>query len=330
MGVETMRKYKQLTAEERYCIYIGRKEGRSLRTIAKEIGRSHSTLSRETRRNKGLRGYRPKQANEQADKRQQAKPKFTKLDNELTKLIEDGLKQRWSPEQICGRLELEQGIKLHHETVYRFVLDDQRNGGELYTHLRHRNKPYRKRYASTDYRGKIPDRIDISERPDIVEGRVRVGDWEADLVIGKGHKGAIVTLAERRSRLYLALPIAHKTAALTSTAITALLSDFKDFVHTLTFDNGREFTSHQGISKTLDCLAFFARPYHSWERGLNENFNGLLRQYFPKAMALDTVTEEEVLKAVEEMNNRPRKCLGFRTPWEVFTDMTGMPQKKAA
>jgi IS30 family transposase len=232
------------------------------------------------------------------------------------------LKRQWSPEQICGRLQLEQQVKLSPETIYRYVLKDKQSGGALYKHLRHQSKRYRKRYGSHDYRGKIPDRVDIAERPAVVDERSRLGDWEADLVMGKAHQGAIVTLAERRSRLYLALPIARKTAELVTTAITTLLNQIKDWVHTITYDNGREFSDHKTIAQRLNCSSFFARPYHSWERGLNENSNGLLRQYFPKAMALNNVSEEDVQAATEALNHRPRKCLGFKTPWEVFTEMT--------
>ena len=240
--------------------------------------------------------------------------------------LREKIKLHWSPEQISGRLRTEKKISISHETVYRFILKNKRNGGDLYRYLRHQAKPYRKRYGSKNYRGKIPDRVDISERPTIVDERSRVGDWEADLVIGKGHKGAIVTLAERRSRLYLALPIANKTKELTTAAITSLLASFKGFVHTITYDNGREFNGHMDmdISSQLNCKGFFARPYHSWERGLNENSNGLLRQYFPKSMPLDTVDEKEVRLATNAMNHRPRKCLGYKTPWEVFTELTGI------
>jgi len=315
-------KYTQLTAEERYHIYTMRKQAISLREIAKGMGRSHTSLSREIRRNKGENGYRYKQAHRKALARHKTKPKAIKLTTERILYVREKIKLNWSPEQISGRLFTEENVSLSHETIYQFILKNKRNGGDLYRYLRHQAKPYRQRYGSKDYRGKIPGRVDISERPEVVDKRSRVGDWEADLVIGKGHKGAIVTLAERRSRLYLALPIAQKTKELTTAAITALLTSFKGFVHTITYDNGREFNGHMDISNQLNCKGFFARPYHSWERGLNENSNGLLRQYFPKSMPLDQVTEAEVRAAANAMNHRPRKCLGYKTPWEVFTEFT--------
>ncbi len=317
-----MRSYTQLSQEERYYIGTMSRKGYSLRAIAADIGRNHTTVSRELQRNTGQRGYRYQQAHSKAAVRHTHKTKAKKLTGALIDYIEQGLRNRWSPEQICGRLYREKKIKLSHETVYRYVSQDKRSGGNVYTFLRHKAKPYRKRYGSKDYRGTLPDRVDISERPEVVDKRSRVGDWEADLMIGKGHKGAIVTLAERRSRLYLALPIMRKTAELTTTAITTLLTGFKDWVHTITYDNGREFVGHKAMAKALSCDTFFARPYHSWERGLNENSNGLLRQYFPKDKRLDDVPEEAVLVATEAMNHRPRKCLGFKTPWEVFAELT--------
>ncbi len=316
------RSYTQLTEAERYHLYTLRKQNQSLRDIAKGMGRSHSTLSREVTRNTGQKGYRYQQAHHKAGQRHTEKPKAVTLTKAVIAYVHEKLQARWSPEQICGRLMLDQGISLSPETIYRVVLKNQQQDGHLYRHLRHQAKPYRKRYGKKEYRGRIPGRVDIAERPVVVDARSRVGDWEADLVIGRGHKGAIVTLAERRSRLYLALPILRKTVDLTTWAITTLLATFKDWTHTITYDNGREFSGHAAIAKALDCQGFFARPYHSWERGLNENSNGLLRQYFPKEMPLDKVSMKAVTAAVESMNNRPRKCLGFQTPWEVFTQLT--------
>ena len=206
---------------------------------------------------------------------------------------------------------------------------DQKNGGELYKLLHRVPKSYRKRfYGKNDYRGRIPGRVDIDERPSIVDDRARVGDFEADTVIGGKHKGAIVTLAERRTRLFFAFPIFKKTAELTNDAIIRLLTPIKQYVHTITFDNGREFSMHQAIAEALDCDNYFAKPYHSWQRGLNEQSNGLLRRYFPKKMDLRNVTEKEVWEATEKLNHRPRKCLGYKTPWEAFFELTKKQNKK--
>lgn len=248
--------YTQLTKEERYHLYTMRKQNKPLRDIAKGMGRSHTTLSREIKRNTGQREYRYQQAHQQAGQRHTEKPKAVKLTKSVIAYIQEKLQARWSPEQICGRLGLDQGVSLSPETIYRLVLHDQQQGGHLFRHLRHQAKPYRKRYGRKEYRGRIPGRVDIAARPAVVDTRSRVGDWEADLVIGRGHQGASVTLAERRSRLYLALPIVRKTADLTTRAITSLLAAFKDWTHTITYDNGREFNGHATIAKVLDCQGF--------------------------------------------------------------------------
>lgn len=315
-------RYTQLTQEERYHLSTMKKQSLSLREIGKGMGRSHTTLSRELQRNTGQKGYRYHQAQHLADHRHQRKAKAVKLTETVRAYIHEKLQARWSPEQICGRLRLEQAIALSPETVYRFVLKEKQHGGQLYRNLRHQSKSHRKRYGSKDYRGTIPGRVDIADRPAVVDTRSRVGDWEANLMMGKAHHGAIVTLAERRTRLFLALPIWRKTAELTTQAITSLLGAWKDWIHTSTYDNGREFSGHATIAKALDCQSFFARPDHSWERGLNEKSNGWLRHYFPKGMRLDKVSKEKVFAAVVAMNHRPRKCLGFQTPWEVFTQLT--------
>lgn len=315
------KRYTQLTEAERYHIYTMKKQGYTNTAIAKGMGRDRTTIWRELQRNTGQRGYRYQQAQQRAQARHRTKPKRVKLTVEVQALIRAGLALRWSPEQIAGRWRMETGQRLSAETIYQYIAKDKRGGGTLYQQLRYQGTPYRKKYGRTDYRGRIPGRVDIDQRPAIVEARTRLGDWEADLVLGTAHRGAIVTLAERCCRLYLAMPIARKTATLTSQAITDLLSDFKAVVHTITYDNGREFNAHQAVNDALACDSYFAKPYHSWERGLNENFNGLLRQYFPKGMAFDQLDKEEVCAAVNQMNHRPRKCLGFKTPWEVFSEL---------
>jgi IS30 family transposase len=231
-----------------------------------------------------------------------------------------------SPEQIAGRLKKMQNISLHHETIYRYIIQDKRDDGELYLHLRHKQKPYRKRYgsASTNSAKGIPDRVDIDERPEIINNRQRVGDWEGDTVIGAKHKGAIVTLDERVSKLRLALPMVGKFAIDTKEAIIELLEPIKAFVKSITFDNGKEFAKHKDMASSLDCDTYFAKPYHSWQRGQNENANGLLRQYFPKGMSFVDIARKEVIEAVHKLNSRPRKCLNYATPYEVFRELTGI------
>lgn len=239
-------------------------------------------------------------------------------------MIKRYIEEDWSPEQIAGRMAKDGVIQLHHETIDQLILADKQAGGTLYTHLRHQQKPYRKRYGSVDKRVAIPNRVDIDQRPKAANQRERVGDWEGDTIIGKRHQGAIVTLDDRKTKLRLAAPLTAKKAYPVAGAIVALLSPIQAFVKTITFDNGKEFTHHEIIARRLQCDTYFAKPYHSWERGQNENANGLLRQYFPKSMALIDVTTGEVFKAVHKLNNRPRKCLGYKTPYEAFQQLTGV------
>jgi len=246
----------------------------------------------------------------------------------LKQRIEQDLEQQWSPEQIAGRLKQEGLTPLHHETIYRYVVVNKKEGGDLYTHFRHQKKRYRKRYGHANNRTGIPNRIDISERPECVNQRERVGDWEADTMIGKNHKGALLTLDERKSKLRLAFPLSGKKAQPVVEAAITLLQGIKSVVKTITFDNGKEFSCHEKIAKALNCKTYFARPYHSWERGQNENANGLLRQYFPKGEELKDIPLKKVLHAVDRLNSRPRKCLGFKTPYEVFEELTGIDMKR--
>ena len=320
--------YKHLSFAERYFIAIGLKNKMSHNQIAQAIGRSQSTVSREISRNTGLKGYRYKQANRFARERHTCKEKAVKMTNEIKYIVSICLQHDWSPEQIAGRLREEEVVFLHHETIYQYLLADKANGGQLYKQLRHQEKTYRKRYGSAHNRTGIPDRRDIDERPAAANSRERIGDWEADTIIGKNHKGAIVTLDERKSKLRLAAPLPGKKAKYVKDAVTALFSPIKQFVTTITFDNGKEFTLHKEIAEEIECETYFAKPYHSWERGQNENANGLLRQYFPKSMELLDITVQQVISAVDKLNSRPRKCLNFKTPYEVFEELTGLDVRK--
>lgn len=318
--------YNQLTLQERYYIEIEMRSGASQNKIAKSLGRSQGSISKEIARNTGKRGYRHKQADRLANIRHQSKAKSIKLTEDIVSFIEQELHaNQSSPEQIAGRLKRVLNVSLHYETIYRYILQDKANGGKLFLHLRHRQKPYRKRYGSSTNSAKgIPDRVDIDQRPQEINDRMRVGDWEADTVIGANHKGAIVTLDERVSKLRLALPQICKMAQETKESIVELLKPFSEFVKTITFDNGKEFAKHMDIASLLECKTYFAKPYHSWERGQNENANGLLRQYFPKGMEFVDVARKEVVAAVHKLNSRPRKCLGYATPYEAFMELTGL------
>lgn len=313
-----MKRYKQLTGGLRYQIYGLKQAGLNQTEIANRIGVDKGTVSREFKRNKGKRGWRPKQAQSLRDERYGARingKRFSSDDwEEVERLIEEDL----SPEQAANRLELEGVLKISHEIIYQHIYADKRSGGDLHRHLRSQ-KPHRKRCASGQERhGMIKNRVSIDKRPEIVAQKTRMGDWEGDTVIGKNHKGGLVTLAERKSRYVLAGHIRSKHAEGVTAVTTRLLKPHKEKCHTITFDNGKEFAEHEKMAAELKVDIYFAHPYHSWERGLNENSNGLLRQYFPKGMELVDITEEQVQEAVERINHRPRKVLGFRTPHEVF------------
>jgi len=312
--------YTRLTEEERYQIYEGITEQRSHRDIARLINKHHSAVSREAKRNRGLRGYRPKQAQGKALDRHQSKAKYRKLTREVALLITENIQRDWSPEQIQGRLRSESFPMVCATTIYSFIRQDRASGGVLYKHLRHK-KAYKKRTGSADARGQIIGRVSIDERHSIVDDKVRLGDWEVDTVIGKGHKGVLVTLAERVSKKTLVAQVPSKHADVVTAAIIKLLKPEKAHLQTLTFDNGKEFAYHAQIKAALRVDNYFAHPYHSWERGLNENHNGLIRQYLPKGMALDKVTDDDVALIQNKLNTRPRKLLGYKTPNEVYEAM---------
>ncbi len=315
--------YNHLTHAERCQIYALNKRGISVRGIACDLQRSPSTISRELCRNRGLRGYRHEQAQRLAtDRRHNSSCIPSKMNESLEQLIRDKLSiMQWSPEQISGWLKAnpERGQAISHEWIYQYIWADKRAGGTLYKHLRHHGKKYNKRKHSKNGRGMIPNRRDISERPAIVEEKSRIGDWEGDTIIGKNHRGVLLSLVDRHSKVTLLARLPAKKARLVEQAITLRLQPFKEAVHTITFDNGMEFANHQNIAENLNADCFFATPYHSWERGLNEHTNGLVRQYFPKKTNLAMLTHGNIAKVQWLLNNRPRKILNFKTPAEVFS-----------
>lgn len=270
-----MRTYTQLTQEQRYQISVLLKIGQNQTEIAEAIGKDKSTISREVRRNRGQRGYRPKQAHQiSLDRRKKAKPR---IQESTWELIESKLQEDWSPEQIADWLKRNTDIQVSPERIYQYIYVDKRAGGSLYKHLRCQKKR-RKRYGGYDRRGKLPNRRSIEERPEIVDQRQRIGDWEVDTMIGKGHRQAIVTLTERKSRFALLRKVERRKANLVSTAVIDLLQPVADRSHTITGDNGKEFADHERIAHELEISFFFAHPYAAWERGANENMNGLVRQ----------------------------------------------------
>lgn len=308
--------YRQLTEGQRYQISLLLSQEFSLREIAKQIGVAPSTISRELRRKSIKSGlYEPDLAYEQAIARRRQKAQRISEQTETAVLLM--LSYDWSPEQIsaiCKRIRL----PVSHEWIYTLVLTDYENGGKLYKHLRHQLKTYRKRYQKP--KGRILGRRSIHDRPTIVDTRERYGDWEVDTVIGKRGTGAIVTVLERKSRFYLTKKIATKLASDTADAVIAMLAPFSALVHTITEDNGLEFAEHERIAEELNANIYFADPYASWQRGANENANGLFRQYVPKGTDLRTVTDAYIEKAQKLLNLRPKKCLGFNQPERIFKE----------
>jgi len=309
-----------LTYEERCQIYALRSNQASLRSIAKQLDRNVSTISREIKRNSGKRGYRFKQAQRKALERRKAVSKKRVAEYQID-MIRSLLRQKWSPEQIVGWHRRQKLPIPSHEWIYQYIWNDKYSDGILYKHLRRRGKKYNKRASLHAGRGVIPNRIDIDKRPEIVNQKERLGDWEADTIIGKDHRGAILTIVERKSQLLLMANLANKTAESTQKAFTCLLQPIKQYVHTITTDNGKEFAHHEEVSRILNVQCFFAKPYHSWERGLNEQVNGLIRQYIPKKFDLSELDDKLVLEIQNSINSRPRKTLGFRSPIEVFNDL---------
>jgi IS30 family transposase len=309
--------YTHLTQDERYQIHILRKAGHDQSEIARVMERSKSTISRELKRNCGRRGYRPKQAQALSLARMRARHNGRRIAADTWVFAEARLADRWSPEQISGYLKVNKLPGVSHESLYQRIYADKRAGGTLHTALRCQ-KARKKRYGSRERRGAIPHQVSIELRPAIVDQRKRYGDWEGDLVIGAGQQQALVTLNERKSRYTLIGKVERKTAQAVSDTMISLLTPFADCVHTLTTDNGKEFAQHERIAHSVNAQFFFAHPYCSWERGANENMNGLIRQFFPKKMAFDNITARDVAFAMNSLNHRPRKCLNFKTPHEVF------------
>ena len=309
--------YRQLTQEERYQISALMKIGTTQSEIARQLGRNRSTINREVRRNAKAGRYDGAKAQRTSDRRRRGARKFHKRYESLIAWVEARLNEQWSPEQIAGSLKALDYPLVSHEWIYRHVARDQAQGGTLYLHLRQRKKKYRKRYGSGKRTCRIPNRVGIEQRPAVVDDRSRVGDWEGDTVVGQG-PAALVTVVERKSGFVTLRKVARSTADLTAQALVSALGSWPGPLETLTLDNGTEFAAHESVSDKLGCDIFFARPYHSWERGTNENANGLVRQYFPKGTDFSQVSDEAIRDVEDKLNLRPRKRLGFRAPIELL------------
>ena len=312
-------RYTQLTLSKRYQITALIKAGLNQKNIALELGVHPSTISRKLRRNKDfIRGYNAELAQVKVVKREKTKKKRSSLTKQIERYIRSKLKLDWSPEQISGRMKIDIGVSVVHETIYRYIYANKANGGKLYKYLRHKNKKYHKRSNDYKARGVIIDRVMIDKRPKIVEQKKRIGDLEIDTVIGKDHKGALVTVVDRKSKFTLIKNLPSKEAEVVTQALIEMIQPIKAVTHTITSDNGKEFAYHKQVSAALDADFYFANPYHSWERGLNEHTNGLIRQYLPKKSEFLHISKEEIITIQNRLNHRPRKSLGYKTPYEVF------------
>lgn len=312
--------YTHLTKEERYQIRAMMIAGYSLRQIAQSLERAASSISREMQRNRGQRGYRPRQAHEVARTRARVCRRRHRITLEQWRLVERLIRLDWSPEEIAERTRLESTVQISPEWIYQYIYADKALGGDLHAHLRCQRKR-RKRYGSgRQRRGQIINRVGIEERPSAAENRTENGHWEVDTIIGKGRCGACLTAVDRRSRFTRIAKLNRRTARATAKQLHNRLVPLIAAVKTITGDNGKEFADHRRIRNQLDCTFYFADPYASWQRGTNENTNGLIRQYLPKQRNLQSLTGPEVRKIENRLNYRPRKCLGYLTPYEVFHD----------
>lgn len=317
----TMKTYNQLTYELRCQIYALKKTGLSQNKISQQLKVSQSTISRELSRNTGRRGYRIKQAQSFTDNRRLLSRKAIKMTSSLVALIVSKIQIEWSPEQISGWLREEHNIFISHETIYLYIWADKKRGGKLFQHLRRKGKAYQSRSKDKQAgRGFIRNRVSIDERPTVVEDKNRIGDWEIDLVIGKGHSGALVTIVERKTSFTVCMRVDDKSARSVTAATIALLKPYEGAVFTITADNGKEFAYHEVMTEHLQCGVYFADPYCSWQRGLNENTNGLLRQYWPKSTDFKKVSQLEVEDVIVKLNDRPRKKLNYKTPAKLMAE----------
>ncbi len=311
---------KHLTQEQRYHIEAYRKAGFDNSFIAKDLGVHPSTIGRELKRNSSpiRHKYSAKVAQEISSLRKSVNSKANKkLKNELEDLVIGYISKDWSPEQVSATLGIKHALSLSFVRIYQYIESDRQNGGELHTHLRFYGKKRRVKYGKKS-NVRIKERVSISERPDIVDQKTRIGDFEIDTIIGEGRQGAITTIVDRASAFVkISIPTSKRAEDIENETIR-LLSPHKELIHTITSDNGLEFANHKAISSTLDCDYYFCHPYSSWERGLNEYTNGLIRQYFPKGSSFQNITAKSIQEVEDKLNHRPRKTLGWKTPYEVF------------
>jgi len=313
--------YHQLTQEERYLIAGGRRLLQSQRELADALGRAPSTISRELRRNATAHdgAYRGEKAHSYAVARRRRCRRGPQFSEAVLGQVDEALRQHWSPEQIVGQFRAKGRRVPSHETIYRRLRENKRAGGTLYRYTRIMSKKGRKRYRSPATRGVLLGKRHISERAAIVERRGRIGDWEGDTVMGTGSSDCLLTLVERKSGVTLIRKLKARNMVETTAAAANVIRRRRKQFHTITFDNGTEFHDYEELERRFEVTCYFATPYHSWERGSNENLNGLIRQYLPKGRCLRNITQADCNEIAKALNTRPRKRHGFKTPLDIFT-----------
>lgn len=317
---------KHITEKQRYAISKMLQIPMSKKDIAEAIGIDRSNIYREINRNCDSRSgiYNPDLAQRKADKRKVEKRRKEMFTQDMKKRVKKLLRKDLSPEQIVGRSQLENIDMVSHETIYCWIWNDKRQGGDLHKYLRRQGRKYSKRGSKNAGRGFIPNRVDIDERPSIVDKKERFGDLEIDTIIGKNHKGAILTINDRVTSRVWIRKLSGKEAIPVAKITVWALRKVKHLIHTITADNGKEFAKHEDIAQKLDINFYFCKPYHSWERGANENTNGLIRQYIPKGTDFSEVTNKRIKWIENNLNNRPSKRLGYLTPNEKFRQIINM------
>ena len=312
-------RYRQITFEERYTLGLLRRRGLSPAAIARVLGRHRSTILREVRRNRATSDgtYRPQLADWYARGRRSRSRRNRRFPAADLALVRRFLEQQWSPEQVAGYLRRHRLLRISHETIYRYIWADKRHGGDLYTHLRGAQKQRRKRYRSYDSRGRVAGKRPITDRPAAVETRAQVGHWEADTVLGPG-RPCILSMVERKTGYVVIGKLRARTTAEVNRRATQLIRRQPRPVRTITADNGTEFHRYAAIEEKTQARFYFATPHHAWERGTNENTNGLIRQYLPKRQSMANLTQLACNRIAAKLNSRPRKRLGYRTPEECY------------
>lgn len=309
-------KHHRLCAENRKVIANMKQAGKTQNEIAQAIGCSQGTISKELSRNRGKRGYRPSQAQRLATERKSQKRTRPKVVVGMIKdEVEARLRIKHSPDQISKSLVL-RDLNVSHEAIYQHIANDRKAGGDLSLNLRINGRRRYRRRSKIGRAEKIPNRVDIEKRPAVVSLRKRYGDWEADLIQGGAGSGFLLSVYERKSRVGRLYLLPDKSSAETMKAIVTVLHGLK--VSSITYDNGLEFAMHELVNELLECESYFCRPYHSWEKGGVENYNGLVRQYFPKGHDFATITPERLLEVEDEINNRPRNILAYQSPNDLL------------